>query len=130
MDGWMESLKEILFVRRRRRSVGRSVGRALFLPPAHASAARSSPSLALSALILHHSQFGRLDPFSDYASQESPSERGKEGRKKGGRKQAGEQGTVDDRSNEGGGPHHRGKTADVAHRLLLPLLLRRVLGKK
>ena len=127
MDCWTGSLKEILFVRRRPLALfaasalpiplSAALARSLFRP-------LSSTTLNLAALI--------PSPIMPAKSRRASArrERGKEGRKKGGRKQAGEQGTVDDRSNEGEGPHHRGKTADVAHRLLLPLLLRRVLGKK
>ena len=105
-------------------------------PPPFPSLARSLP---LSALILHHSQFGRLDPFSDYASQESPAERASEGGREGKRREGRKEGTVDDRSNGGGpaGEDERpppGKNQLMLHiglprRPRLPLL-RGILGRK
>ena len=127
MDCWTGSLKEILFVRRR--PLALFAASALPIPLSAALALARSLFRPLSSTTLNLAALIPSPIMPAKSRRASERERGKEGRKKGGRKQAGEQGTVDDRSNEGEGPHHRGKTADVAHRLLL-LLLRRVLGKK
>ena len=109
MDCWTGSLKEILFVRRR--PLALFAASALPIPLSAALALARSLFRPLSSTTLN------LAALIPSPIMPAKSRRGKE-RKRERRKQ----GTVDDRSNEGGGEGPTGeKPADVAHRLLLLL---------